>query len=171
MTPPFIQTTLGLGSFCSTGNGKDLHSIQKDELTIHTFLGNIADHAVSSKELCELLEGTSTAISNVVVAVITKGNLSSRVERRSVDIIAQELIRFTCHKRRLPYIGTIVIPELSDGSDGLIVHDKLRVITVRMLQCIHKLNHIISGKRSRGNSYRSATGRSKKAQPGAYYPV
>nr|DAI94590.1 MAG TPA: hypothetical protein [Caudoviricetes sp.] len=164
MTPPFIQTTLGLGSFCTTGDGKNLHSLWKDELTIHTFLGHIADHAISSKELCELLEGTSTTISDVVVAVITEGNLTSRAERRSVDIIAQELIRLPSHKRRLPHIGTIVVLELADRSDGLIVHDKLCILTVRTLQCVHKLNHIIGGKRSCGNGCSATTGRSKKTQ-------
>nr|DAW71783.1 MAG TPA: hypothetical protein [Caudoviricetes sp.] len=164
MAPPFIQTTLGLGCFCTTGDGKNLYRLRKDELTIYTFLGNVADHAISSKELCELLERTSTAISDVVVAVITKGNLSSRAERRSVDIIAQELIRLTCHKRRLPHIGAIVVLELADGSDGLIVHDKLCVLTVRTLQCIHKLNYVISSKRSSGNGCSATTGCGKKAQ-------
>ena len=119
MTPPFIQTTLGLGSFCTTGDGKNLHCLRKDELTIHTFLGNIADHAISSKELCELLEGTSTTISDVVVAVITEGNLSSRAERRTLqcDSALRNIVRI------YPYD---VAPNVDTTGDGVADEGSLR---------------------------------------------
>ena len=53
---------------------QNLDSLGQDELAIHALLGNIADHAVTCKQFVELLERASSAVTDVVVTVVTEGN-------------------------------------------------------------------------------------------------
>ena len=68
-----LHESLGLGRL-PTGNRHNLHGFRQDKLTVHSFLGYVADHAVSRKELPEFREGSGSSVTYVVVAVITKGD-------------------------------------------------------------------------------------------------
>ncbi len=85
MTPPL---SLALRR---TSNLQNLNSLRKDELTIDTLLGHEANHTVTCEELSELLEGTGTTVTDVVVAVVTEGHHVCRAKRRSIDIVPMSL--------------------------------------------------------------------------------
>lgn len=67
---------------------QDLDCFRKDEFAINTLFGNIANHAVTCKELRKLLEGTSAAITDVVVAVIAECDSILRRVFGSVNVVS-----------------------------------------------------------------------------------
>nr|DAD76428.1 MAG TPA: hypothetical protein [Siphoviridae sp. ctP6p7] len=158
MTPPL---SLALRR---TSNLQNLNSLWKDELTIDTLLGHEANHTITCEELSELLEGTSTTVTDVVVAVVTEGHHVCRAKRRSIDIVAHELVRLTCDERRLPHESTVVVLESTDSCDSCIVHDKGCILSVRTLQCIDELDDILRLRSSYGLSKGTATSLSEKAK-------
>ena len=144
---------------------QDLDCFRKDEFAINTLLGNIANHAVSCKELRKLLEGTSAAITDVVVAVIAECDSILRRVFGSVNVVAQDFIRFASLIRRLPDICAIAVLELTNHSDGSVVHDEGRVLTVRTLQGIYQIKQVVCFERgSEGASNLATTSCSKEAE-------
>ena len=158
MTPPL---SLALRR---TSNLQNLNSLRKDELTIDTLLGHEANHAVTCEELSELLEGTGTTVTDVVVVVITEGHHVCRAERRRIDVIAHELVRLTSNAGRLPHESAVVVLEGTDSRNSCIVHDEGCVLSVRALQCINEVDDILRLRSSYGFSKGTATSLSEKAK-------
>ena len=52
---------------------QDLHRFREDQLSIHTFLRHVTDHAVSSEQFPQFREGTGATVTDVVIFVIAKG--------------------------------------------------------------------------------------------------
>nr|DAM98148.1 MAG TPA: hypothetical protein [Caudoviricetes sp.] len=152
------------GSRSSRLDLQNLDCFRQDELAIDALLGNEANHAVTGKKLVELLEGTSTTVTDVVVAVITEGDSIHRSKRRSMDFIAEQTVRLTMSESRLPHIGTVVVLEGTDSCDGLVVQDELGVLAVRALQCIDQLHDVVGSQSSDSGCDSPATSFSEEPQ-------
>nr|DAK77228.1 MAG TPA: hypothetical protein [Caudoviricetes sp.] len=142
---------------------QNLNRLRQNQLAIDTPLGHIANHAVACEQLVELFEGTGAAVTDVVIAVITECNGILRRIRRGMNSVTQHLIRLTSLIGRLPDVGTVVVLQLAELGQRLIVHDKTCVLTIRTLEGIYQVEHIVrldgSGKRT---CYRTAASRSEK---------
>lgn len=51
---------------------ENLYSFRQYQLAVHTFLGDIANHAVSGIKLLEFLERANTSVTDVVVAEVAE---------------------------------------------------------------------------------------------------
>nr|DAZ19033.1 MAG TPA: hypothetical protein [Caudoviricetes sp.] len=122
---------------------QNLHCFWKDQLAIHTFFRNIANHAVACKQLTQFGEGTAATVTDVVVTVITEGNGIFRCKCRSMHCIAKHSVRFSCLIRRLPDIGSVVVLQLSKRCQCCIVHDERCILSVWTLEGIHQIQNII----------------------------
>ena len=63
---------------------------------------SLANHAVSCEQFGQLLEGAGAVVSDVVVAVVAKGDGVLRHIPGSVDAVAQNTVRFAYLVGRLP---------------------------------------------------------------------
>ena len=122
---------------------KDLNRFGKNQLTVHSLLGDIADHAVSGKQFGKLLEGTGASVADVVVAVIAEGDGIFGYILGSMYAVSENTIRLIRLIGRLPDIGTVIVLELTDLCNRLVIHDKRSVLTVRTLQSIYKRKDVI----------------------------
>ena len=149
-----------------------LYCFRKHQLAIHTLLGHETDHTVTGIEFTKLREGTSATVADVVVAEITEGDdrltgSNGRNERRGQHIVTEQLTRLASLIGRLPQILTVLVLELTDYSDGLVVHDELGALTIRTLECVNQIDDFVgSDLRSAccGHTDFSAASLSKDAQ-------
>ena len=129
-------------------HGQKLYSLRQDELAVDTFLGHVADHTVTGEQLLQLLKTSGAAITDVVVLEIAERDegltgFRNRCERRSQHLIAEESVRLTGDEGRLPHVLAVQILELAEGSDGLVVQDELRVLSVGTLQGVYQIDDVV----------------------------
>ncbi len=109
----------------------------------------------ASSAVCSRIRFALTFVRSFVVAEITEGNdrltgSDGRNERRGQHIVTEQLTRLTGLIGRLPQILTVFVLELTDYSDGLVVHDELGALTIRTLECINQIDDFV------GSDFRSA---------------
>nr|DAZ85297.1 MAG TPA: hypothetical protein [Caudoviricetes sp.] len=169
----FVKSSLITATSHQLGSHlENLYCFRKHQLAIHTLLGNETNHTVTGIEFTKLCKGTSATVTDVVVAEITEGDdrltgSDGRNERRGQHVVAEQLTRLTGLIGRLPQILTVLILELTDCSDGLVVHDELGALTIRTLECVNQIDDFVgSDLRSAccGHTDFSAAGLSKDAQ-------
>lgn len=89
---------------------------------------SLANHAVFFEQFGQLLEGAGAAVSDVVVAVVAKGDGVLRHILGSVDAVAQNAVRFACLVGSLPDVSAVVVLELPNLSHSLVVHNERSVL-------------------------------------------
>ena len=77
----------------------------------------------------------------LVIAVDTRSDY--REIRRSVYLITQQSVRLSRLHGILPEVTAILVGQLTDGSHGPVIADKLGILTVRTLERIHKVDEFI----------------------------
>lgn len=143
--PPVLRSGTGRSSSL---HGQKLYSLRQDELAVDTLLGHVADHAVTGEQFLQLLKTSGAAIADVVVLEVAERDegltgLRNRCERRSQYLIAEESVRLTGDEGRLPHVLAVQILELAEGSDGLVVQDELRVLSVGTLQGVYQIDDVV----------------------------
>nr|DAG02517.1 MAG TPA: hypothetical protein [Siphoviridae sp. ctneY2] len=127
---------------------EQLDRFGENQLAVHALLGNETDHAVSGEQFLQFRKGTGTAVTDVVVVVVTESDGRHtcgdyREIRRGVNLVSQEPAGFACLHRILPQIATVLVSQLADSCQSLVIADELGVLAVGALERVHQVDEFI----------------------------